>query len=177
MSAGPAHRADMARAAEFVSSALFPSGAGDADRPDDRTPSIVFAEWLGNEGGPTALVYGHYDVPTSRSSGNCGPARLSSRPSATVSCMPAVPATTKARCSHTSNRSRRGSKTAGRLPVNVKFVIEGEEEVGSNNYLDEFLSGNRDLLKCDLAVVSDTSQYAPGSLPLRTACAASSLAR
>ena len=52
-------------------------------------------------------------------------------------------------------------KTVGRLPVNVKFVIEGEEEVGSNN-LDRFLSGNRDLVKCDVAVVSDTSQYAPG---------------
>ena len=52
-------------------------------------------------------------------------------------------------------------KTAGRLPVNVKFVIEGEEEVGSHN-LDRFLAGNRDLVKCDVAVVSDTSQYAPG---------------
>jgi acetylornithine deacetylase/succinyl-diaminopimelate desuccinylase-like protein len=52
-------------------------------------------------------------------------------------------------------------KTAGRLPVNVKFVIEGEEEVGSNN-LDIFLEKNKGRLKCDVAVISDTAQFAPG---------------
>ena len=52
-------------------------------------------------------------------------------------------------------------KTHGRLPVNVIFVIEGEEEVGSEN-LDRFLEKNRDRIRADVAVVSDTSQYAPG---------------
>jgi acetylornithine deacetylase/succinyl-diaminopimelate desuccinylase-like protein len=52
-------------------------------------------------------------------------------------------------------------KSAGRLPVNVKFVIEGEEEVGSNN-LDRFLEQNREKVAADVVVISDTSQYAPG---------------
>src|SRR5205823_1491078 len=50
---------------------------------------------------------------------------------------------------------------AGSLPVNVKFVIEGEEEVGSPN-VPKFILGNRDKLKCDLIVISDTAQYVPG---------------
>jgi succinyl-diaminopimelate desuccinylase len=48
-----------------------------------------------------------------------------------------------------------------RLPINLKYLIEGEEEVGSAN-LDPFIEQNRDRLKCDCVVVSDTSQFAPG---------------
>jgi acetylornithine deacetylase/succinyl-diaminopimelate desuccinylase-like protein len=51
-------------------------------------------------------------------------------------------------------------KSAGTLPVNVKVLIEGEEEVGSKN-LDLFLEGNKARLKADVAVISDTSQFAP----------------
>ncbi|HCS53105.1 MAG TPA: peptidase M20, partial [Planctomycetaceae bacterium] len=51
-------------------------------------------------------------------------------------------------------------KTLGKLPVNVIFVIEGEEEVGSNN-LDLFLESKKEEYACDVAVVSDTSMYAP----------------
>ena len=67
--------------------------------------------------------------------------------------------TTKGRCSHTSNRLR-PDEDGGKLPVNVKFVIEGEEEVGSNN-LDLFLEANKSRLTADVAVISDTSQFAP----------------
>jgi acetylornithine deacetylase/succinyl-diaminopimelate desuccinylase-like protein len=52
-------------------------------------------------------------------------------------------------------------KQHGRLPINVKFLIEGEEEVGGDN-LDRFLCEHKELLACDVVVVSDTSQYAPG---------------
>jgi acetylornithine deacetylase/succinyl-diaminopimelate desuccinylase-like protein len=52
-------------------------------------------------------------------------------------------------------------KTLGKLPVNVKFLIEGEEEVGGAN-LEVYVAQNRDKLKCDCAVISDTSQFAPG---------------
>ena len=51
-------------------------------------------------------------------------------------------------------------KTKGELPLNVIYVIEGEEEVGSGN-LDNFLETYRNELKCDVAVISDTSQYSP----------------
>ena len=52
-------------------------------------------------------------------------------------------------------------KAAGGLPVNVKFLIEGEEEVGGAN-LEAYVAENRDRLACDYAVISDTSQFAPG---------------
>ena len=52
-------------------------------------------------------------------------------------------------------------KTSGRLPTNVKIIIEGEEEVGSPN-LDKFIQDHRDLLKADIGLISDTSMYAPG---------------
>ena len=52
-------------------------------------------------------------------------------------------------------------KNEGSLPVNVKFIIEGEEEIGSEN-LSIFLKNNSDLLKCDTVLISDTSLYAPG---------------
>ena len=52
-------------------------------------------------------------------------------------------------------------KTAGRLPVNVKFLIEGEEEVGGAN-LESYVAEHADRLACDYAVISDTSQFAPG---------------
>ena len=52
-------------------------------------------------------------------------------------------------------------KTAGRLPVNVKFLIEGEEEVGGAS-LEEYVANHADRLACDYAVISDSSQLAPG---------------
>ena len=53
-------------------------------------------------------------------------------------------------------------KTSGKLPVNVKFLIEGEEEVGGAN-LEAYIAENTQRLACDYAVISDTSQFAPGS--------------
>jgi acetylornithine deacetylase/succinyl-diaminopimelate desuccinylase-like protein len=52
-------------------------------------------------------------------------------------------------------------KTDGKLPINVKFLIEGEEEVGSE-HLDPWIEKNADKLKCDVVVVSDTAQYGEG---------------
>ena len=54
-----------------------------------------------------------------------------------------------------------GLKTAGSLPLNVKILIEGEEEVGGAN-LEAFVAANSEKLRCDFAVISDTSQFAPG---------------
>ena len=52
-------------------------------------------------------------------------------------------------------------KTAGKLPLQVKFLIEGEEEVGSE-HLEPFVAANREKLACDAVVISDSSQFAPG---------------
>ncbi len=52
-------------------------------------------------------------------------------------------------------------KTVGKLPVQLKFLIEGEEEVGSDN-LYEFIEKQTEKLRCDVAVISDCSQFGPG---------------
>jgi acetylornithine deacetylase/succinyl-diaminopimelate desuccinylase-like protein len=159
VSADPARRPDMQRAAEFVATQLTQAGLQSRIIPTEGHP-IVYGEWLGAPGAPTAMVYGHYDVQPP------DPLDLWISP-------PFEPTVRDGFLYARGACDDKGQvfthiksieawfKTVGRLPVNVKFVIEGEEEVGSNN-LDRFLSGNRDLLKCDVAVVSDTSQYAPG---------------
>ncbi len=159
VSADPKHRPDVQKAAEYVAEQLTDAGVSARIVPTAGHP-IVYGEWLEADGAPTVLIYGHYDVqppdpleqwisppfePTLRDGFLY--ARGSSDDKGQV---------------FTHIKSVKAwLKTAGRLPVNVKFVIEGEEEVGSN-HLDDFLSKNRELVKCDVAVVSDTAQYAPG---------------
>lgn len=159
VSADPARQADMRRAAEFVSSQLAQAGLA-ARVVQTAGHPIVFAEWLGAGDAPTALVYGHYDVqpPDPLEQWISPPFE----PTVRDGFLYARGASDDKGQVFTHIKSVEAwLKAAGRLPVNVKFVIEGEEEVGSRN-LDQFLSANRDLVKCDVAVVSDTSQYAPG---------------
>jgi acetylornithine deacetylase/succinyl-diaminopimelate desuccinylase-like protein len=52
-------------------------------------------------------------------------------------------------------------KSEKKLPVNVKFVIEGEEEVGSDN-LEQFIESHKELLSCEAVVISDSAMFAPG---------------
>ena len=121
---------------------------------------IVYAEWTQAEGAPTALVYGHYDVQPSD-------------PLDEWLSPPFEPTIRDGRLYARGATDDKGQmfthvksveawlKTHGRLPINVKFVIEGEEEVGGLN-LDRFLEDERDRCACDVAVISDTSQFAPG---------------
>ena len=149
----------MQAAAEFVHSALAEAGL-DAEIVPTDGHSIVYAEWTKAEGAPTALIYGHYDVqPPDPLDLWTTPAF---EPDIRDGCIWARGATDDKGQMWTHVLSVAAwLKAHGSLPVNVKFVIEGEEEVGSNN-LDHFLESNKEKLKCDVAVVSDTSQYAPG---------------
>ena len=88
-----------------------------------------------------------------------GPRRRSSRSSSTASAGRAAPSTTRARCSTSSRRCAACCERDGRLPVNLKFVVEGEEEVGSPHF-EALLQRERDRLACDVVVVSDTSMWA-----------------
>ncbi len=85
----------------------------------------------------------------------------SSRPCATATCMRAAPPMTRGKCLTHIKSAEAWIKTAGRLPINLKYLIEGEEEVGSAN-LATFVDKNHDRLACDIIVISDTSQFAPG---------------
>jgi acetylornithine deacetylase/succinyl-diaminopimelate desuccinylase-like protein len=159
ISADPAHAADLQRGAEFVRDRLADAGLTAEIVPTAGNP-IVYAEWCGaGDDAPTALVYGHYDVqPPDPLEDWISPPF---EPTVRDGHIYARGATDDKGQSYTHVKSAAAwLKTHGKLPVNVKFVIEGEEEVGSNN-LDRFLEDNREKCRCDVAVISDTSQYAP----------------
>ena len=159
VSAQPQHDADTRRAAAFVRDDLTAMGLASELIETARHP-IVYAEWLGAPGKPTLLIYGHYDVqppeplepwlsppfePTIRD-GNIYARGATDDKGQMLTHLKAAEA---------------WLKTANRLPVNVKFVIEGEEEVGGAS-LEEYMAHKAERLACDYAVISDTSQLAPG---------------
>jgi len=159
VSAQPVHKPDIRKAAEFVRAQCKQAGMSAKLVPTAGNP-IVYAEWTKAKNAPTVLVYGHYDVQPP------DPLDQWETP-------PFEPTIRKGRLYARGATDDKGQmlthiksveawmKTAGSLPVNVKFVIEGEEEVGSNN-LDLFLKEHKAKLKCDVAVISDTAQFGPG---------------
>ena len=159
VSADSAFEPEMAKAAEFVHATLASAGLDAEIIPTPGFP-IVYGEWLQAPDAPTVLIYGHYDVQPP------DPVDLWTtppfEPDVRDGCIWARGATDDKGQFWTHLLSVAAwLKVNGSLPVNVKFVIEGEEEVGSNN-LDAFLEANEQKLACDVAVISDTSQYAPG---------------
>jgi acetylornithine deacetylase/succinyl-diaminopimelate desuccinylase-like protein len=159
VSANPAHKPDVRRAAEFVRAQLEQAGAK-AQLCETAGNPIVFGEVEGAKNGLTALVYGHYDVqpPDPLDEWKSPPFEPTIRDGYVY----ARGATDDKGQLFTHIKALEAwNKTVGRPPINVKFVIEGEEEVGSVNF-DVFLKGRKDLVKCSVAVISDTSQYAPG---------------
>jgi len=118
---------------------------------------VVYADWLHAKGAPTVLIYGHYDV----------------QPPDPLDLWTTPPFEPTIRGDEIFARGAIDDKgqvhlhlksleswlaTTGTLPVNVKLVIEGEEEIGSPN-LPMFLARHRDLLKCDAVMISDTTMY------------------
>jgi acetylornithine deacetylase/succinyl-diaminopimelate desuccinylase-like protein len=160
VSAITAHKPDVRRAAEFVREQLASAGLT-TELVETAGHPIVYAEWLKaeNSNAPTVLIYGHYDVqPPDPLDKWITPAF---EPTVRDGLLFARGATDDKGQMLTHVLSVAAwLKAVGKLPINVKFVIEGEEEVGSNN-LDIFLAANREKLRSDIAVISDTSQYAP----------------
>ncbi len=158
VSADPECKPHLVRGAEFVHKQLADLGMKAEIVPTPGHP-IVYAEWLGAPGAPTVMVYGHYDVqpPDPLDLWTTPPFE----PTIRDGCLYARGATDDKGQVFTHIKSAEAwLRTVGKLPVNLKYVIEGEEEVGSRN-LEDFLNANKDRLSCDVAVVSDTSQYAP----------------
>lgn len=159
ISADSNYVSSMKEAAEFVRKQLADSGC-EAEIVETAGHPIVFGSWTNKPGAPTALVYGHYDVqpPDPLDEWVTPPFE----PDVRDGNIYARGATDDKGQMYTHIKSVEAwLKTIGELPVNVKFIIEGEEEVGSDN-LDKFLEENKEKCSCDIAVVSDTSQYAPG---------------
>ena len=158
VSADPACKPHMQRGAQFVHRQFANLGFRAEIVPTAGHP-IVYAEWLKAPGAPTVVVYGHYDVQPA------DPLDLWTtppfEPTLRDGCLFARGATDDKGQVFTHIKSAEAwLRTVGTLPVNLKYVIEGEEEVGSRN-LEDFLEARKDSLRGDVAVISDTSQYAP----------------
>jgi len=165
ISTDPEHHAEVERCAGYLEERMRAAGLSAEQVPTDGNP-LVYAEWTGKPGKPTVLFYGHYDVqpvdpleewrhppfePTVETDAERGD-RLVARGATddkgqSFTHLKAVAAMLAER---------------GELPVNVKFIVEGEEEIGGAS-IDHFVrqdAGGR--LASDAVVISDTSMYAPG---------------
>ncbi len=158
ISADPAYRGDVRRCAQALVERMREAGMQRGDVLETKGNPVAYGEWLGAPGKPTILVYGHYDVQP------VDPLELWKSPPfeaeirdgnmygrGTVDDKGQVMMHVAAIEAHLRER--------GLLPVNVKVVVEGEEEIGSPNF-EAFLAEHRDLLECDLAIISDTSVFA-----------------
>ncbi|MCA9187228.1 MAG: dipeptidase [Pirellulaceae bacterium] len=153
------HRGDVRRGAEWVASQFQAMGL-EAEICETTGHPIVFAQSAPVTGKPVALVYGHYDVqPPDPLSEWKSPPFEPTRRDGNIYARGATD--DKGQMLTHVKSAQAWMATAGSLPIQLKFVIEGEEEVGSGGMYG-FLDTNRDRLQADIAVISDTSQFAPG---------------
>ena len=159
ISADPACRGDMQQAAEWLADQFRRLRFTAEIIPTEGHP-LVFAQSPNVPGAPTALVYGHYDVqpPDPLEKWTTKPFEPTKRGGNIF----ARGATDDKGQVFTHLKSVEAWITVeGRLPLNLKFLIEGEEEVGSMQ-LERYLAEHADRLACDCVVISDGSQFAPG---------------
>ncbi len=161
VSTAPEHKADVAACADFVANHIRAIGIEDVTVFPTNGHPIVYAEYkCSRADAPTVLFYGHYDVQP------VDPLNLWTNP-------PFEPTFRDGKVFARGATDDKGQiflhiksleahlKVRGELPVNVKLLLEGEEEVGSI-HLEEFIRTHTDLLRCDTVVISDTPIYAPG---------------
>ncbi|WP_193210898.1 dipeptidase [Luteolibacter marinus] len=153
------HAGDVRACAEWLVEKLTGMGLETTLHPTERHP-VVVARNEHKPGRKTVLIYGHYDVQP------VDPLHLWTTP-------PFEPEIRDGKIwarGATDNKGQMLShilgvektlKEKGELPVNLTFLFEGEEEIGSPN-LAPFLEANRELLKCDVIAISDTGMVAPG---------------
>jgi acetylornithine deacetylase/succinyl-diaminopimelate desuccinylase-like protein len=157
VSTDPKHREDVMRAAEWVAAALRDAGPIDAGIVPISGHPVVYGEWLEVPHAPTLLVYGHYDV----------------QPPDPIERWRSKPFEPEVRDGRLYGRGVSDNKgpmlipikvaqadfaTRGALPLNVKFLFEGEEEIGSRN-LEPFLVANRELLRADAVLSADGAMW------------------
>lgn len=155
ISAQAEHTQDVRKTAEWLRSHLENIGLENSKIMETKGHPVVYADYIKDSSKPTVLVYGHYDVqspdpleewesepfePTIRN-GNIYARGVADDKSQLFTHIKALEAI---------------MKTSGQLPVNVKFLFEGEEEVGSEN-LDEFIKEKIELLRADVCLISDSN--------------------
>ncbi len=155
ISTQPERKGDTAVAAQWLADKLAQAGLENVEIiPTQRHP-LVYADWLHADDAPTVLIYGHYDVQPAE------PLELWESP-------PFEPTVRDDYLYARGSSDDKGQifvhvkaveailKSNGRLPVNVKFIVEGEEESGGES-LAAFIPQNKDKLAADIALVSDTA--------------------
>lgn len=157
VSTDPAHAVDMEAAAQWAALALASAGPFSVRMITTPGNPIVYGEWLGAPGKLTVLVYGHYDV----------------QPADPLEKWQSPPFTPTLRDGRLYARGVSDDKgpmlipikvaeaffaTTGGLPINVKFMLEGEEEIGSRN-LDEFIQQHKELLAADVVLSADGAMW------------------
>jgi acetylornithine deacetylase/succinyl-diaminopimelate desuccinylase-like protein len=157
ISALPEHADDVRRAAEWTAARMTAAGLEGVRVLPTAGHPVVYGDWLHAPGAPTVLLYGHFDVqpvdplalwetPPFEAAVRDG--RVYARGASDMKCgvlmsLLAIEALLRAE---------------GRLPLNLKFFFEGQEEIGSP-HLADFVAANRDLLACDLVVNGDGGQW------------------
>ena len=154
------HKADMQKGAEWLANSFKQAGLENIVIDETKGHPVVYADWLHAEDKPTVLIYGHYDV----------------QPVDPLNLWESEPFKPEVRDNKLYARGASDDKgqvfmhvkavealleLEGALPVNVKFLIEGEEEVGSPN-LEDYIENNKDKLAADVIVISDTGMQGPG---------------
>ena len=168
VSTDPQHRGDMARAAEWVAAQLGQAGPLDVRTISTGGHPVVYGEWLGASKAPTLLVYGHYDV----------------QPPDPLERWLSDPFAPEVRDGRLYGRGVSDNKgpmliplkvaqaffaTRGALPLNVKFLFEGEEEIGSRN-LEPFIAANKELLGADAVLSADGAMWRIDEPSITVAC-------
>src|SRR5436305_7548823 len=160
ISALPEHAADVKRCAEWCADEMRRIGLENVRLIDTPGNPVAYGEWLGAPGAPTLLYYGHYDVQP------VDPVALWESP-------PFEPTIRDGEIYARGSADDKGQvfmhfkaieahlKQNGKLPVNIKIILEGEEEVGSVN-LDNFIIANKADLKADVVIISDSPMFARG---------------
>ncbi|MFT4416258.1 dipeptidase [Fredinandcohnia humi] len=160
ISALPDHKEDVSKAANWVAESLKKIGMENVTIHPTKGHPVVYGDWLHAEGKPTVLIYGHYDVQP------VDPLHLWDSP-------PFAPEIRDEKLYARGASDDKGQtfmhikaleailQSEETLPLNFKFCIEGEEEVGSPN-LPAFVEENKELLAADVIVISDTSMMERG---------------
>ncbi len=163
ISADPAHTADVQEAAQWVKNALLQASCPMVEIIPTEGHPIVYGAYLVDPDLPTVLVYGHYDVQPP------DPLELWDSPPfepivKTTALHPDGAVFARGACDDKGQmfmhiKAFEMMRSQGSLSCNVKFMIEGEEEVGSDN-LEDFVKANKEKLKCDIILISDTGMIA-----------------
>jgi acetylornithine deacetylase/succinyl-diaminopimelate desuccinylase-like protein len=156
----PEYKDDINRCADYVADKLRNAGLSRVKILKTEGHPLVYGEWLGAPGKPVVLIYGHYDVQP------VDPIELWDTP-------PFEPVIKDGKIYARGATDDKGQifmhfksvesffKVNGSLPLNVKFIIEGEEETGSQS-LQSYINNNAELLKCDAVLISDTALFDVG---------------